>query len=197
MKYLRHSSRSAGYSLIELLFVISIAATLAGVAVPITSDTIDNIRAAGAARHVAARVASIRLDAVRRSSMVALRFEQEGSDYAFMPVLDGNGNGVRAADINAGIDRAIGRPERLSEFFANVSFGLLPGIPDIDGGTGNPDGVRIGSSSFLSAAPNGSCTGGTLYVHGRRTQYAVRVLGATGRTRFYSYDEGAGRWTTR
>lgn len=194
---LRHPSRPAGYSVIELLFVLSIAATLAGVAVPLASGAIDAIHAAGAARHVAARVASIRLDAVRRSSMVALRFEQEGSGYAFTPFLDGNGNGVRAADITAGLDEAIGRRERLNEHFPNVSFGLLPGIPDIDGGTGNADGVRIGSTSFLSAAPNGSCTGGTLYVHGRRAQYAVRILGATGRARFYRYDEGAGRWITR
>lgn len=193
----RHTNASTGYSLVELIFVLSITATIAGIAVPIVSGTIDDIHAAGAARHAAARVAAIRLDAVRRSSTVALRFEQQGADYAFTPFLDGNGNGVRATDIASGIDRAIGRRERLSEHFANVSFGLLPGIADIDGGTGNPDGVRIGSSAFLSAAPNGGCTGGTLYVHGRRTQYAVRILGATGRARFYRYDQGAGRWITR
>jgi type II secretory pathway pseudopilin PulG len=193
----RLSSGSTGYSLVELLFVLSFIATLAGIAIPLVSGSIDAIHAAGAARHVAARVATVRLDAVRRSSNVALRFEPQGSDYAFTPYLDGNGNGVRAADIAAGIDRAIGRRETLGEFFRNVSFGLLPGIPDIDGGTGNSNGVRIGSSSFLSVSPNGSCTGGTLYVHGRRTQYAVRILGATGRARFYRFDEGTRRWITR
>jgi len=37
-----------GYSFIELLLVISIAATLTGVAVPRVSGTIDDLRAAGA-----------------------------------------------------------------------------------------------------------------------------------------------------
>jgi len=188
---------SAGYSLIELTLSLSILATVTGMAVPIVSSTIDDIHAAGAARHVAARFAALRLDAVRRSSSLGFRFERQGADYAFTPFLDGNSNGIRTADVTAGIDQPVGRRERLNESFANVSFGLLPGISDIDGNTGNPDGVRIGPSLFLSVSPNGSCTGGTLYVHGRRTQYAVRILGATGRARFYRYDQGARRWISR
>ena len=188
---------AAGYSLIELVLVVAVTATLAGLAVPLFSTTIDDIHAAGAARHIAARIASDRIEAVRRSSAVALRFERQGADYAFTTFIDGNGNGVRAADITSGIDRSSGRRERLSDFFAGASFGLLDGVPDIDGGSGNTDGVRIGATAFLSVSPNGSCTSGTLYVHGRRTQYAVRVLGATGRVRFYRYDQGGRRWITR
>jgi prepilin-type N-terminal cleavage/methylation domain-containing protein len=188
---------SAGYSLIELVLVVSVMATLAGIAVPVANTVIDDIHAAGAARHMAARVAAIRIEAVRRSSAVALRFESQGSDYAFTSYIDGNGNGVRTADITSGTDKPASRREQLKDFFANVSFGLLDGIPDIDGATGNTDGVRIGSSSLLSVAPNGSCTSGTLYVHGRRTQYAVRILGATGRARFYRYDQGGRRWISR
>jgi len=188
---------ATGYSLVELVLGLSVMATLAGIAVPLVSTTVDDLHAAGAARYLAARIASVRIDAVRRSSSVALRFERQGSDYAFTGFVDGNGNGVRTLDIAAGIDRPTGRRERLDDFFARVSFGLLDGIPDIDGGTGNTDGVRIGSSSFFSVSPNGSCTSGTLYVHGRRTQYAVRILGATGRARFYRYDQGSRRWITR
>jgi type II secretory pathway pseudopilin PulG len=194
----RHAShRRNGYSFIELLLGISLAATLTGIAVPLVSGTIDDLRAAGAAKHLAARIASTRLEAVRRSSTVALRFEPQGSDYAFRPFLDGNGNGLRAVDVGSGVDRALGPAERLGDHFARTSFGLLPAIPDLDGGTGSPDGVRIGASAFLSVSPNGSSTSGTLYVHGRRRQYAVRILGATGRVRFFRYDAGAGRWITR
>jgi len=174
-----------------------VMATLAGIAVPMASGAIDDVRTAGAARHVAARVAAARLDAVRRSSSVAIRFERVGSDYAFTPVLDGNGNGLRAAEMDSGIDRPLGPKERLGYQFADTSFGLLAGIPDVDGGNGTSDGVRIGSSSFLSISPNGSCTAGTLYVHGRRSQYAIRILGATGRVRLFWFDPGARRWTTR
>jgi hypothetical protein len=146
---------------------------------------------------MAARVAAVRLDAVRRSTTVAIRFDRAGADYAFAPYLDGNGNGLRAVDVTGGVDRPIGPTEWLSDRFAGTSFGLRPGIPDLDGSRASSDGVRIGPSSFLSVSPDGSCTGGTLYVHGRRSQYAVRILGATGRVRFYSFDTGAGRWITR
>ena len=46
-------------------------------------------------------------------------------------------------------------------------------------------------------SPDGSATSGTLYVQGRRAQYAVRVLGATGRTRVLVYNPGMRQWTAR
>lgn len=192
-----YHARSSGYSLIEVLLALGIVGTLAGTAIPMAAGTIDDLRTAAAARHVAARIAATRLDAVRRSSSVALRFERQGADYAFRSFLDGNGNGVRASDVTSGTDRPLGPAERLEDQFAYTGFGLLPGIPDIDGVTGSSDGVRIGASAFLSVSPDGSCTGGTLYVHGRRRQFAVRVLGATGRVRFFQYDTGVRRWITK
>ena len=187
----------SGYSLIELLLTVGIAAALAGIAVPLASATVDDLRAASAARHVAARIATLRLDAVRRASSVALRFQKEGGDYSFIAFLDGNGNGVRTNDINRGVDPPLTAVERLSQQAAGTAFGLLPGIPDLDGSTASTDGVRIGSSLILSLAPNGSATGGTLYVHGRRAQYAIRVLGATGRVRVFQFDTGARRWINK
>jgi type II secretory pathway pseudopilin PulG len=188
---------SKGYSFVELIFALGLIAVLGGMTVPLVTGTLDHIHTASAARHVAARIATIRLEAIRRSSVAALRFEPAGDEYVITAFLDGNGNGIRAIDITSGTDRPLGRPERLGDHFAGAAFGLLPGIADVDGGTGSSDGVRIGPSQFLSVSPNGSSTGGTLYVHGRRSQYAVRILGATGRVRFFWYDTGARRWTTR
>ena len=194
---MRRADLTGGYSFVELVFVLGLFAVLGGMAVPLVTDTIDHVHTAGAARHVAARIAATRLEAVRRSSTVALRFEPAGADHTITPFLDGNGNGIRAIDIAGGVDLSIGSTEYLCDRFAGTAFGLLGGVPDLDGATGSSNGVRIGSSQFLSVSPNGSSTGGTLYIHGRRRQYAVRVLGATGRVRFFSYDTGAGRWITR
>lgn len=192
-----HNSRSGGYTLVELLLAISTIATLAGVAIPIASGTVDDLRAAGAARHMAARIATIRLDAVRRATTVALRFERRGTDYAFTTFVDGNGNGVRAADITQNIDKPVSAADRLRHHFPGVSFGLMPGVPDLDGSVASTEGVRIGATSFLSTAPNGSCTSGTLYIHGRRRQYAIRILGATGRVRLFAFENGGRRWIQR
>ena len=128
---------------------------------------------------------------------MALRFDPAGADYTFAPFIDGNGNGLRATDISRGVDRPSGRAERLDEHFAGTAFGLLPGVPDMDGSTASSDGVRIGSTSFLSLAPDGSATSGTVYVHSRRGQYAVRILGATGRVRVFRYDTGSRTWISR
>jgi len=76
------------------------------------------------------------------------------------------------------------------------SFGILGGVPDADGRpAGGADGVRLGTSAILSMNGDGTATSGTLYVHGRqRTQYAVRVLGVTGRVRVLKFDFVTGRW---
>lgn len=188
---------ASGYTLLELLFVVGLGATVAGLAIPLWASTTDHLAASAATRQLAGRIAHARLDAVRRSSVVGLRFERQGDDYTYQPVLDGNGNGLRAADVASGADRPLGPVERLGEQFRDVSFGLLPSIPDIDGGTGDPDGVRIGSTSFLSLTPLGTATGGTLYVRSVRTQFAIRILGATGRARVFFYHPGLRRWIAR
>jgi Tfp pilus assembly protein FimT len=185
-----------GYTLTELMLVVGFLGTLAGISVPAVASTIEEIRTAAAARHIAARIVDARTEAVRRASSVGLRFQAQGSDYAFTLFLDTNGNGLRAADVASGLDVALGRTERLDEQFAGTGIGLLPGVADLNGITGNSDGLRIGASTFLSLSPDGSCTGGTLYIHGRRSQFAVRVLGATGRVRLFRYDTGTQRWIT-
>ena len=177
-----------GRSLLEVLLVLATSFTMGALAIALTSSAIDEMRTAVAARYIAGRIGSTRIDAVRRSSAVALRFEAVGDDYMYAPYEDGNGNGVRTAEIHAGIDRPLGPYERLGDKFPGVRFELTPGAPDADGqaGTGS-DGVRIGSARMLTMGVDGTATSGTLYVRGRRGQYAVRVLGVTGRTRMLQY----------
>lgn len=186
-----------GFSLLEVLLSLAITATLVGIAVPVTTSAVDEIRTAAAARHLAGKISGARIDAVRRSSSLALRFEPDGDDYAITTHLDGNGNGVRTAEIASGIDAALGPVERIRESHPGVRFGLTAGIVDLDGGISGSEGVRVGAARLLSVSPLGGTTSGTLYLHGRRSQYAVRVLGATGRVRVFHYDPGARQWNTR
>jgi len=189
---------AAGFTLIEVLLAAAVATVMAGVALPLTGSAIDELRTLAAARYLAGRIVQSRMHAITRSTSVALRFEPSSPDYVFTPYADGNGNGVRAADIHRGLDPPVGVPTRLGDNFSGVRFGLLPGLPDVDGvADGSTEGVRIGTARILTMSANGTATSGTLYVQGRRAQYAVRVLGATGRTRVLKFDTGAGTWISR
>ena len=185
-----------GMSLIELLFVVSLTGTLAAIAIPISTSTVDDFRARSAARHVAQQVARLRAEAVKRSAFVGLRFEATGSDYTYTTYLDGNANGIRTADITAGPDPRLSGPETIAWNFPGIRFGIAPGVPDADNqAVTSPDGIRVGNARILSMSPNGSATPGTLYLmspHG--AQYAVRVLGATGRARVLKFDRTTNRW---
>ncbi|OFW05985.1 MAG: hypothetical protein A3H96_00160 [Acidobacteria bacterium RIFCSPLOWO2_02_FULL_67_36] len=189
---------SAAYTLLELLFVMAITATVASVAVPLTSDAIDAQRTRMAARYFAARIAEARMQAVMRSASVGLKFEPGSPDYRFTSYLDGNHNGVRTADIRSGVDRPLIGAEHIGDNFPAVRFGLMAGLPDVNGAANTgTDGVRIGSARILTMSANGTATAGTLYLHGRRVQCAVRVLGITGRTRVLEYHTGDRKWINR
>jgi prepilin-type N-terminal cleavage/methylation domain-containing protein len=194
---LRAADSSRGFTLTELVLALAMMSTLAAVAIPSGLRMLDDYRARSAAAYLAHRLGRARIEAIRRSTFTGLRFEAMVDDYRFTAVADGNGNGLRTSDILGGVDTALGPAEMLAWNFPSVTFGLLPGIPDADGSTaGGTDGVRVGVSRIVSMNPNGSATSGTLYLHGRRrAQYAVRVLGATGRVRTIKYLEGERRWS--
>jgi type II secretory pathway pseudopilin PulG len=186
---------SSGFTLIELLFTTAIVISLMTMAVPSGLRVLDDYRAGNAARFLAHRLGYARLDAIKRSTCVGLKFDPVPDDYTFTAVADGNGNGLRTADIQGGLDPVLSPPEQLAANFPGVVFGILPGVPDADGLVADSDGVRVGTARILSMNPNGGSSSGTLYIHGRQgAQYAVRVLGATGRVRTMKYLESAGQW---
>ena len=189
----------AGFTLVELLLAVGIAAAIAASAVPLAWTALDDIRTGMAARYVESVVAEARLEAVSRAAAVGLRFERTAEDYRWRAYVDGNANGIRSSEIAAGTDALLQAERTLAQAVPGPRFGLRGGVPDVDG-TRQPedaDGVRIGSSRILTLDPDGTATSGTLYIRGRRAQYAVRVLGATARTRMLRFDPGTRTWTAR
>jgi hypothetical protein len=181
----------------ELVVTTGVVATAMATAVPALHAGLDDARVAGAARYLSSKCAESRMEAIKRSRRVAIRFADASAQYAFTVYEDGNGNGVLTSDIRRGVDRQIRAPERLSDSFRNVEFGALPGLPPIEPGDSPPgiDPIRFGAARSISFNPLGQATSGTLYLTGRNhTQYAVRVFGATGKIRVYRYNWRASTW---
>ena len=186
-----------GYSLIELAIVAGLVATLSATTLPPLLTNLDDFRTAGAVRHMSARVQAARMEAVLRSADVALRFTVTRSGYSYAVFQDGNGNGVRTRDIARGTDRQIEAPERLPDQFPGIDFGALPGLPPIDPASSPPgdDPIRLGSSNILTFSALGTSSSGSLYIRGQRAaQYAIRILGESGKTRVLKFDSRSQKW---
>ncbi len=188
--------RNSGFTLIELLLAVAVVGTLAVMAIPQGVRAVGDLRTREAAQYMARRLASARFQAIKRSTAHGFRFEPVGEDYRLTLVADGNRNGLRTAELLSGIDRMLGDPELLGGHFGGVSLGLWDGVPDADGlPAGGTDGVRFGVSKLVALNADGSCSSGTLYIRGpARSQYAVRLLGATGRIRLLKFDAARGLW---
>ena len=146
---------------------------------PPLTTALDRSRAHGAARFVLSRMVLARYQAVSRGAVVALRVARVGPDTVITTIVDGNRNGVLAADIVDGIDRQEGSALVLAGEFPGVTVAPLDG-----------DGVAF------SFSPLGTSSSGTLYFSGRDgARFAVRVVGATGRARVLRYLAASDTWT--
>ncbi|PYQ88318.1 MAG: hypothetical protein DMG03_04285 [Acidobacteria bacterium] len=172
---------AAGYSIVEVMFVVGLVATLSGVAVPQMLAALDDFRATGAARYMAARLQRARMEAVMRSAEV---------------YVDGNWNGIRSADIANGVDRLLSGPERLTDNFRDTDFGTLDGLPAVDAGVPAPgnDPIRLGVSDMATFTAKGTSSAGSIYIRSRRTQYVIRIFGTTGKTRLLKFDARSHEW---
>jgi type II secretory pathway pseudopilin PulG len=193
----RRRAAAHGYSILELVFATVTIATLSAVSVPTLLATLDDYRAAGAARYISARLQRARMDAVTRSADVGLVVSETAGGYSYAVYVDRNRNGVRTTDIQNGVDKPLAASERLMDQFSGVDFGALPGLPPVDAG-GTPPGsdpIRLGSSDIASFTAAGTSSSGSVYIRGRGgAQYVVRVYGQTGKTRVLKFNRRTGKW---
>jgi prepilin-type N-terminal cleavage/methylation domain-containing protein len=187
----------AGYSLVELAVALAIVGTVTAMATPAVLATVDDSRALAAAHYISTRLQQTRMEAVARTSNVAVRFVPIGSTYAYTVYQDGNGDGVLNRDIQSGVDGAIHAAERLGDQFPGVDFGVLPSLPPADptGTAPGADPIKLGSSNMASFTPAGTSSSGTIYIRGKgNAQYAVVVYGETGKTRTVKFNVTSRQW---
>ena len=181
--------------------MVALLALTAALALPTVLAGLDDARAMAAARHVAALARLTRVQAAMRSAFVGLRFERDGAAYRYALYVDGNGNGLRSRDVRRGIDTAITLVERIGDRFPGVALGVAAGVAGVADGrpmTAGADPVQLGAVDTLSFSPVGTASSGTIFLRSRTgRQYAVRVLGATGRTRVLEFRHETASWTAR
>jgi hypothetical protein len=165
----------------------SLLTALMATAIPLLTAGLERARARAAARYLAAQMALVRTQAVTHSMTIALRFQRTPGGLTVAVYADGNDNGVRTRDIDNGVDRLIEAPVRLEDLFP----GVLIAVPSWSTSTA----VELGGSDLLSFTPDGTASSGTIAILGRDgSQFAVRVLGVTGRIRLLRMDPLSHDW---
>jgi len=98
---------SKGFSLAELLVVLTVIAIAVAVGLPSAAAIRESGRAEAAARLLASRLSEQRFKSVATHATRGLQFRQLSSGWVFREVADGNGNGLRTAEITRGVDRVL------------------------------------------------------------------------------------------
>ena len=190
--------KKSGYSFVEILVVSALLLSGTMMAIPLADGLIagSRIRSAGHEALVAFYLA--RQTAIRSSRNTAVRFEPDARGFRMTLYKDGNGNGVRTAEILRGIDRPV-----RSVFWdrGDVTIGILQGVrvPDPSNPskalTNAADPIRFNGSNLCSFSPLGECTPGSLYLTDRKRRMAVvRVDSRSGRIRVLYFRSGDRRW---
>lgn len=193
---------SKGFTLLELLVVLAVIGIAVSVGLPSAAAIRESGRAGAGARVLAAELSAQRWKGVAGHATRGLQFRRLAGGWTWREVADGNGNGLRTAEIARGIDRALGPDVRLDALVEHVTIGIPPGgpYPEAPPGTGlvseSDDPVRFGSSDLVSFGALGTASSGTLYVTDRKDGfYAIVLFGPSSRLRVWRYVPGERRWT--
>jgi type II secretory pathway pseudopilin PulG len=157
---------------------VTLVGIIAAASVPPLASALDRSRTQAAARFVHARMMLARSRATAQGAVVALRFTGTPEKSVLTTYLDRNRNGVRATEITAGIDKAEAPGIAIQSLFRDVAVEPVtsPGV-------------------LFSFSPLGTSSSGTFYLTGKDgSRFAVRVLGATGRSRLLRYVPASDEW---
>ncbi len=192
---------AGGWSLVEVSAALAVAGLALVASLPALAGTLRRHRLEAAARTVAQALVAARWDALASGRVSGLRLLPEtGGDLVWQHVRDGDGDGLRTDDLDAGIDPQVGRPHRLSLRAPGVRAGVLGGlaVPRLPPQTGlldNPgDPVKFGAADLVSFSPVGSATSGSLYFTDGAGMTALVLNGNTGRLRLFRFDTSVLRW---
>lgn len=187
-----------GASLLEVLLVLALALGLGAGGLSALADARRERAGREAARLLMHELQAIAYRARFEGRALGVSLVQPADGDATMQVYaDGNGNGVRVADVVSGVDAPLGPPRRA---FADGSarLAIAHDVPTTDQSgilQAGEDPVRFGIAPYISFTPRRTGASGSVYVSGPAgQQYAIRVLGTTGRLRLLCVDLTLLQW---
>jgi type II secretory pathway pseudopilin PulG len=193
--------RCRGASLVQLLVVIVLIGMVTALVAPAAAEMVADARAAAGARELASVLQSMRWKAVAANRSHGLFFALDVDGWHWFVVRDGNGNGLRTAEVRSGTDLTISGPHRLEYRVSGLYLGFPPAesIPALPPRSGNiadlTDPVKFGPSNLISFSPLGTASSGTLYLTDRRHALrAVVLFGPSVRVRVWRFDTREARW---
>ena len=209
-----------GFTLVELVIVVSIVMVMVSIAVPRTGRWLDKQRLLGSGQDAAAAFSYARGEAVRTGRLHLVFF---GADTGGLGLIDAAGAAVDMLVIDDGRpgdatqNCAVDAGEAVQGYTLRqgVTFGVsqATATAPADGGTGNmatgttftdvaslqaswvmfrPEGVSLSFSADCSTGAIGSGTGGLYLTDGRRDLSVV--LTPLGMSRAHSWDLASGTW---
>ena len=189
-----------GLSLVELLLGLTAMAWLLILATPGALRLRQAVSLRSAVHETSVAFYLARAYAISRDRNVGLKFRRNGDRWEWALYADGNGNGVRTAEIASGVDRYLGvsYPWTRNDVMPGIMTGTR--VPD----PGSPgqyldridDPIRFNASDICSFSGMGDSTPGSVYLWDAHDGMAVlRVFGATAKLRCLYYRRGERGWT--
>ncbi len=193
--------------MLELLVVVALVGLFAVFLVPRLLLLSSSTRVDLAASEVMGTLRQTRSFAIARSAHVGVKFYPgamtgplPGRSVRYRLYRDGDGDGVRTADIRSGVDPPVSPMRQLVHVGHTVRFGIPAGLRPRDPGSPSRrlarlgDPIRFNRSDIASFGPLGGSTPGSLYLTDGRSLAVVRVYNRTGKVRILRYDVPKDRW---
>ncbi len=194
------SSLAAGFSVPDLLVATMLGAFLTLMVVPGAMSLKESVAIRNAVHETTVAFFRARAYAIARGHNVGLKFRRNGDRWEWALYSDGNGNGVRTAEIASGVDRPLGVAFPWSR--NDVRPAIMTGTRVPDPSTRGryldriDDPIRFNNSDICSFSPVGDSTPGSVYLWDAHNRMAVvRVFGASAKVRTLYYRRGERGWT--
>jgi hypothetical protein len=181
-----------------MLTVVAITGLLSAISIPVFSGMLTRVRLRSACGVIAAQLKDASRRAVTTNRSTGLQFiELADGTWSSRLYEDGDGDGIRTADIRAGVDVPLGPERPILHSLDSATIGIAPGVVDPDNGRPLPpfsSPVAFGTPRICAFSPTAHATPGTIYVTIGGETGMVRSSGEGAIIRVFYFDRSRRSW---